>query len=116
MTVSRMIVLIYPSEAMGLIADLGRGEPTEQGDRTSRYIDIAKWYGEKITKTVKIALVEEKAGLPCSEWGYALHIINDVDMANCEMCRTEHLSAGELEALLGRILNALEHGEELPTN
>lgn len=107
----KKIVLIYPSEAVGLIADLGNGEPTNNGDRTSRYIDIAKGYGEKMGKTVKAALIEEKNFLRAEECGYALHIINDVDMTNCQLFRTIGLSGHELIQLLGTILDALEKGE-----
>jgi len=106
----KKIVLIYPSEAVGLIADLGNGEPTDNGDRTSRYISVAKGYGEKMGKTVKVALIEEKALLPQKEWGYALHIINDVDMTNCRLIRTIGLSEDELIQLLGTILEELEKG------
>lgn len=107
----KKIVLIYPSEAVGLIADLGNGEPTGNGDRTSRYIDIAKGCGEKMGKTVKVALIEEKALLPQKKWGYALHVINDVDMTNCRLFRTIGLSEDELIQLLSTILEALEKGE-----
>lgn len=107
----RKIVLIYPSEAMGLIADLGNGAPTANGDRTSQYIDIAKGYGEKMGKTVKAALVEEKTFLRPEEWGYALHVINDVDMTNCRLFRTIGLSEHELIQLLRTVLDALEKGE-----
>lgn len=107
----KKIVLIYPSEAVGLIADLGNGEPTSNGDRTSRYIDIAKGYGDKMGKTVKAALIEEKTLLSPEEWGYALHIINDVDMTNCRLLRTIGLSEYELIQLLRMALDALERGE-----
>lgn len=107
----KKIVLIYPSEAVGLIADLGRGEPTEVGDRTSRYIDIAKGRDGKQGCTVKMALIEDKAGLPESKQGYRIHLINDVDMTNCRMFFTDRLDENELEALLGKILRALEEGD-----
>lgn len=107
----KKIVLVYPSVAMALIADLGNGEPTANGDRTSRYFDIAKGYEEKLGKTVKVALVEEKTLLPEKEGGYALHLINDVDMSNCCLFRTASLEYAELEVLIATILGALERGE-----
>lgn len=106
----KKIVLVYPSVAMALIADLGNGEPTANGDRTSRYFDIAKGYEEKLGKTVKAALVEEKALLPKKEWGYALHLINDVDMTSCRLLRTAGLQYEELETLMRAVLDALEKG------
>lgn len=107
----KKIVLVYPTIATALIADLGYGEPTENGDRTSRYFDIAKGYSEKLGQTVKVSLIEEKVLLPHNEWGYALHIINDVDMTNCRLFRTASLEYDELEALVATILGALEKGE-----
>lgn len=107
----KKIVLVYPTIATALIADLGYGESAENGDRTSRYFEIAKGYGEKLGKTVKAALVEEKTFLPEKEWGYGLHLINDVDMTNCRVFRTESLGYPELEALIATILAALEKGE-----
>lgn len=108
----KKIVLVYPTVATALIADLGYGEPTENGDRTSRYFDIAKGYGEKLGRTVKVSLIEEKTLLPRNEWGYALHIINDVDMSNCCLFRTASLEYAELEVLIATILGALERGEQ----
>lgn len=109
-SLEKKIVLITPTEAYGMISDLGNGEPTQNGDRTSQYIDIAKGYGEKMGLTVKAALVELKSGLPEAEWSYGLHIINDVDMTGCQMLETERLEAEELEGLLQTVLNDLEKG------
>lgn len=106
----RKIILVSPTEAHMMIPDLRNGEPTQNGDRTSRYIDIAKGYGERMGRTVKAALIEEKSGLPKSEWAYALHIINDVDETDCRIFETNHLDAEELESLLRSILDALENG------
>lgn len=106
----KKIVLVYPSVAMTLITDLGNGELTANGDRTSRYFDIAKGYGEKLGKTVKVALIEERAFLPEKEWGYALHLINDVDMTNCRLLRTAGLQYEEVETLMRAVLDALEKG------
>lgn len=106
----RKIILVTQTEAYMMISDLRNGEPTHNGDRTSRYIDIAKGYGEKMGRTVKAALIEEKSGLPKSEQAYAIHIINDVDESDCRIFETNHLDEEELESLLGTILDALEDG------
>ena len=58
--------------------------------------------------TVKAAVIELKNGLPEAEWGYGLHIINDVDTTDCQLLETERLEAEELEALLETVLNDLE--------
>lgn len=106
----KKIVLVYPTIATALIADLGYGEPTESCNRTSRYFDIAKGYGEKLGRTVKVSLIEEKMLLTHNEWGYALHVINDVDMTNCRLFQTASLEYTELEAIVATILDALENG------
>lgn len=92
------IVLISNSTAFTLITDLPYGVPTDTGDRTSRYIDIATVMGRK--SFVKAALIEEKASLPESEWGYRLHVLNDVDGTDGFFLTTDHLSEEELADLL----------------
>lgn len=109
-SLEKKIVLVTPTEAYGMLSDLGNGKPTQNGDRTSRYIGIAKGYGEKMGLTVKAAVIELKNGLPEAEWGYGLHIINDVDTTDCQLLETERLEAEELEALLETVLNDLEGG------
>lgn len=102
------IVLISGCTAATLIADLPYGEPTESGDRTSRYIDIATIMGRK--KFVKASLIEEKAGLPEEEWGYRLHVLNDVDETDGFFLTTDHLDEEELFDLLEDLSYNLEHG------
>lgn len=102
------IVLISNSTAFTLITDLPYGEPTDSGDRTSRYIDIATVMGRK--SFVKAALIEEKSGLPESEWGYSLHVLNDVDGADGFFLTTEHLDEEELAELLDDLAYNLCHG------
>lgn len=103
------IVLVYPaSTAFTLIQNLGAGEPTVNGDRTSGYINIATEMGRK--KYVKATLIEEKNGLPPEDQGYALHIINDIDGTDGVIVRTDRLDEDDLEALLGKILEDLEEG------
>lgn len=102
------IVLISSSIAVTLIADLPYGEPTAAGDRTSRYIDIATVMGRK--RFVKAALIEEKTGLPESEWGYRLHVLNDVDDTDGFFLSTEHLNEDELAELFDDLAYNLNHG------
>ena len=83
-SLEKKIVLVTPTEAYGMLSDLGNGEPTQNEDRTSRYIGIAKGYGEKMGLTVKAAVIELKNGLQEAERGYGLHIINDVDTIDCQ--------------------------------
>ena len=105
----KKIALIYPeSGAVSLIHNLGAGEPTANGDRTSEYINIATVMGR--TKFVKAALIEETTNLPPEEQGYALHIINDVDGTDCRLMRTIGLDTDELAKLLKEILDAMQEG------
>lgn len=93
--------------ASEMIADLGNGEPTERGDRTSRYFDMARDQKDK-ERTVKVALIEQIHGLDCDMRGYAIHVIDDVEMRNCEIFHTEHLDRFELVALLDRVYDDLQ--------
>lgn len=104
----KKIVLISGSTAATLIADLPYGVPTHNGDRTSRYIDIATVMGRK--SFVKAALIEEKTGLPEDEWGYSLHVLNDVDGTDGFLLTTEHLDEEELAELLDDLAYNLYHG------
>lgn len=92
--------------ASEMIADLGSGEPTERGDRTSRYFEMARDQKDK-DRTVKVALIEQVHGLDCDMRGYAIHVIDDVEMKNCEIFHTEHLDRFELEKLLDRVYDDL---------
>lgn len=53
------------------------------------------------------SLIEEKANIPNEEWGYTLHIINNVDGANCVLKSTDTLEEKELIALLEGVLDEL---------
>ena len=95
------------SLAQALIADLGNGEETWNGDRTSSYLTVAHGTGDKESSKVYISLIEEKANIPNEEWGYTLHIINNVDGANCVLKSTDTLEEKELIALLEGVLDEL---------
>lgn len=88
--------------AADLIRDLGNGKPTERGDRTSRYLHMARDRKDP-DRAVKVALIEQVHGLDCDMRGYAIHVIDDVEMRNCEIFHTEHLDCFELEKLLDRV-------------
>lgn len=93
--------------AAEMIGDLGNGEPTERGDRTSRYFEMARDQKDK-DLTVKVALIEQVHGLDCDMRGYTIHVIDDVEMRNCEIFHTEHLDRFELEKLLDRVYDDLQ--------
>ena len=56
------IVLCCPTQALGMIVDLGNGPATENGDRSSQYFAIAKGR-QHIDRTVSVALIENIHGL-----------------------------------------------------
>lgn len=102
------IVLISQSMTFTLITDLPYGEPTANGDRKSRYFDIATVMGRK--NFVKAALIEDKTSIPENEWGYRLHVLNDIDGTDGFYLETEHLSEEELSKLLDDLAYDLAHG------
>ncbi len=110
-TEKKILLATAETLAMELVQDLGNGGQTDGGDRWSRYFAIAKGYGEKLDKKVTVALIEEKHDLPENDWGYGLHLINDVDGTDCQLFHTNHLSEDELAVLLYDILKKLERGE-----
>ena len=102
------IVLFSESMVFTLTTDLPYGDPTDMGDRQSRYFDIATVMGRK--GFVKAALIEDKAGLTEEEWGYRLHILNDIDNTPGFFLQTEHMDEEELEKLLDDLAYDLAHG------
>lgn len=77
-----------------------------QVDAVRRVYGICEGYA-----SVTAALGEEKHDLPESEWGYCLHVINDVDGSDCELYHTDHLSEEELVNLLNDLMKKMEKGE-----
>lgn len=73
----RPIMLANSNIAVSLIEDLGNGEPTQLGERTSTYFMLAK-SRETLSEPryCRAALIER-------EHVYELHVINDIDMSNC---------------------------------
>lgn len=107
----RKVPLVTPAFACEMIADLKKGGLVNQnGDRESRYFPIAMGRGERQRERVTAALIEEANGIPEEKAGYSLHVINDVDGADCQVFTTEHLDEGELVLLLMEILDKLADG------
>ena len=101
------IVLCSPTQALGMIVDLGSGPMTENGDRSSQYFTIAK--GRRhIDKTVTVALIENIHGLSEGTGYYTLHLIDDVNGKPCQLYHTDDLSEDSLVNLLKEILDSLE--------
>lgn len=101
------IVLCSPTQALGMIVDLGSGPMTENGDRSSQYFTIAK--GRRhIDKTVAVALIENIHGLPEGTGYYTLHLIDDVNGKPCQLYHTDDLNEDSLVNLLKEILDSLE--------
>lgn len=106
------LVLCYPTQALGMIVDLGSGPATENGDRTSQYFTIAK--GRKhIDRKVSVALIENINSLAEGERYYTLHMIDDVNGRPCELYHTADLSEASLVTLLKEILDNLEKAGQL---
>jgi len=100
--------------AQQLIRDLDNGAATVNGDRTSRYIPVAKGTGDKIGKRVHVCLIEEKKGIPKYSWGYALHVIDDVDETDCIWFQTDSLRFADLVEILDDLFQRLRNGLPLP--
>ena len=105
------IVLCYPTQALGMIVDLGSGPTTENGDRSSQYFVIAKGR-QHIDRTVTVALIENIHGLPEGEGYYTLHLVDNVSEESCELYHTDDLSEDALVNLLKEILDNLERGNK----
>ena len=112
-TQPKYIVLCYPSQAVGMIADLGNGPATENGDRRSQYFTIAKGR-QHLDRTVSVELIENVNGIPKGDGYYTLHLIDDVSDSPCELYHTDDLSEDSLIRLLKEILANLEKEVETP--
>lgn len=96
------------SAALALISDLGCGEPTENRDRTSRYLEIGCNRSD-MSKKISICLIEEKNYLEEKDWGYSVHIIDDAS-DSCKMISTDELSTAALEKALQKLFSDLGKG------
>ena len=89
---------IAPKElAEAMMADLGNGPTTVNGDRSSTYFLVAKAEKEQ-NGEITAALIENKAGLEF----YGVHLIDDISMSDCRLVSTDSLEAdGLVETLEG---------------
>ena len=80
---------IAPKElAEAMMADLGNGPTTANGDRSSTYFLVAK-AAEERDGEVTAALIENKAGLEPDEQFYGVHLIDDISMSDCRLVSTD---------------------------
>ena len=91
--------------AKQLIADLGNGVATSDGDRASSYYELAR--DERNGLCVIASLIEFVSDLNAGPY-YGLHIIDDISEEFCEFRYTKTLSKGELAALLDEILEKFQ--------
>ena len=76
---------IAPKElAEAMMADLGNGPTTVNGDRSSTYFLVAKAEKEQ-NGEITAALIENKAGLEPDEQFYGVHLIDDISMSDCRL-------------------------------
>jgi len=77
--------------AAALLRDLG-AFTTHNGDRSTNYFVLAK---DEIAGTdVSVSLIEERAGLPRNEWGYSLHVVDNITPSDCAIYHDAGLPAG----------------------
>lgn len=112
---SKKIIEAYPGAmAYRLVHELQNGPLTQNGDRTSGYFPVAKGTGPNLGKKVYVCLIEEKNGIPRCSWGYGLHVIDNVDGADCSWFQTDSLQGTELVRILTELFRFLEDGLPLP--
>lgn len=102
------ITLVTPKKLAGiLLDDLDCGRYTHNGDRVSNYFVLGKAISGDTAATVSVCLIEEKANLPQNEQGYTIHVVNDIDGADCYQESTNTLDEQELVTLLTETMKAL---------
>ena len=104
------ITLVAGYIAPSMVVDLQYGQPTENGDRKSQYYDFATVMGRK--SFVRVALIEDKVGLPESEQGYRLHVLNDIDEREGYFLLTDSLDEAELVELIDDLVFDLACGRQ----
>lgn len=83
-----------------LIADLGRGETTNDGNRISGYFVLLQGVDNE-EETVTVSIIEEKESIEKGMPYYTIHCVDDVTPADCDLFYSEGLSKGTLiEALM----------------
>lgn len=99
---------IAPKElAEAMMADLGNGPTTVNGDRSSTYFLVAKAEKEQ-NGEITAALIENKAGLEPDEQFYGVHLIDDISMSDCGMVSTDSLETTELIETLEEVYAGLK--------
>lgn len=68
--------------AATLLATLGETY-TVNGDACSPYFDLV--LDTRTQVGISVSLIDERANLPRKEWGYALHVIDDISGEPCEI-------------------------------
>ena len=103
------ITLMDGSNANSMITDLQYGGYTHDGgDRMSQYFNFATVPHR--SSFVKIALIEDKVGQVPRDYGYRLHVLNDIDGLDGYFLSTDHLDANELSQLLDDLAFDAAHG------
>lgn len=106
--VKKFDFVIAPKElAEAMIADLGNGPTTVNGDRASTYFLVARAEEEQGGE-VTAALIENKADLEPSEQFYGVHLIDDISMSDCRLLSTSDLETDGLVETLEEVYAGLE--------
>ena len=56
---------------------------TVNGDACSPYFDLV--LDTRTQAAIAVSLIDERAGLPRKEWGYAMHVVDDISGEPCEI-------------------------------
>lgn len=97
-------ILVNSNIINAILDDLGNGEPTENGERTSSYFDFAK----ADNGYCKACLIERTVDEPNRDGYYELHIINDIRMSDCKLFATKGKSKSELSRLIFNVLQMIK--------
>ena len=116
-----MAIKIYqlPDQVKGLLATLGCAS-TVNGNRCSDYFIIAE--DEEIGNDLSVSLIEERANLPQREWGYSMHVINDIKDTFCQIYHDdgnpgtpEEIALAMLKKIIAAELGIFSIPARLPT-
>lgn len=116
-----MAIKIYqlPDQVKGLLATLGCTS-TVNGNRCSDYFIIAE--DEEIGNDLSVSLIEERANLPQREWGYSMHVINDIKDTFCQIYHDdgnpgtpEEIALAMLKKIIAAELGIFSIPARLPT-
>ncbi len=106
---NRPVMLANANICVAMIEDLGEGEPTHLGERTSRYFHLARSRDGQPDRFCSAALIERTVLETGHEQEYyELHVINDIDMTSSRTYMTTYKSRLELSELVQSILKKIE--------